>query len=209
MRRLTQERLPGSQAGEPAAVTGSSSGHVDGDHLLNPDFDRLVIERATRPAAVLVPLVERNDGLNVLFTKRTERLKSHSGQVSFPGGKIDAADAGPAEAALRETEEEVGIARARIEVLGRLPDYHTGSGYRIAPIVGLVGADQRFRVNQEEVEYIFEVPFAWLMDPANHQVGSRVFEGRRRYFYEMPYGDHYIWGVTAGIIRVLQARLFE
>lgn len=182
---------------------------MEGDHALNPDFHAKVVELALKPAAVLIPVVERDGELRVIFTKRTEKLKSHSGQISFPGGRIDAGDLNSEKAALRETWEEIGIKPDHIEVLGQMPDYYTGSGYHISPIVGLVSKDAGLTRNPDEVEYIFEVPLAFLMDTENHKIGSRVFENVERYYYEMPWEEHYIWGVTAGIVRMFYNRVFK
>lgn len=178
-----------------------------GDFIFNPDFANWVKERAIKPAAVLIPVVKRPDELSVLLTKRTETLNAHSGQIAFAGGKIDPADASPVAAALREANEEIGLSAADCEVLGVMPEYLSGSGYRISPVVALVEDHAMFETNPEEVEYIFEVPLAFLMDRENHRVGSRLFEGKRRYYLEMPFGQHYIWGVTAGMIRIFQERL--
>jgi len=196
LRRLAHKRLPGEAAAS------------DGDFVLNPEFREAIRSNAIKPAAVLIPILERAEGLSVVLTKRHDDLKAHSGQVAFPGGKIDAEDAGVEAAALREAHEEVGLDPARVQVLGRLPDYYSGSGYRIAPVVGLVAGEARFIANPAEVDFIFEVPFAFLMDKANHRTGSRELGGRRRFYLEMPYGEHYIWGVTAGIIAALSDRLF-
>lgn len=182
---------------------------VEGDHVLNPGFHAKVVEVAVKPAAVLIPVIERESGLNLIFTKRTEKLRSHSGQISFPGGKIDTGDESAKYAALRETDEEIGIGRTNIEVLGQMPDYFTGSGYKISSIVGLIDADVQFNPSPDEVEYIFEVPLAFLMNSENHKIGSRVFENTERYFYEMPWNDHYIWGVTAGIVRLFFNKVFK
>lgn len=179
-----------------------------GDHHLNPALRHLIVKPQLRDAAVLVPLVERDGGPNIILTQRTETLRSHSGQVAFPGGRIDPEDATPEAAALRETHEEIGIAPERVEVFGRMPDYLTGSGYRIAPIFGLVDPDARVDANPEEVAAIFEVPLAFLMNPANHVRKSRVWEGQERFFWTMPHGNRYIWGVTAGIIRTIYERLY-
>ena len=179
-----------------------------GDFLLNPDFHDAIRERAVKPAAVLIPILERRQGLSVLLTKRHDKLKSHSGQVAFPGGKIDEEDESEEAAALREAHEEVGLDPAMAEVLGRMPDYFTGSGYRIAPVVALVDANARLVANPSEVDYLFEVPFAFLMDKANHRTGSRELAGRQRFYFEMPYGEYYIWGVTAGIIAAFADRMF-
>ena len=134
-------------------------------------------------------------------------MPSHAGQIAFPGGKIDPTDVSAEAAALREAQEEVGLDPALAEVVGRLPDYLSGSGYRIAPVVALIDAGARLAPNPAEVDYIFEVPFSFLMNARNHRTGSRELMGRQRHFFEMPFEGHYIWGVTAGIIRVLHDRI--
>jgi 8-oxo-dGTP pyrophosphatase MutT (NUDIX family) len=163
--------------------------------------DRLESDLAAAPkaAAVLVPIVRR-DHLMVLFTKRTTHLKAHAGQVSFPGGRAEPGDASPEFTALREAQEEIGLAPERVEVLGRLPDYHTRTGYLVAPIIGLVAPPLELVPDPREVDEIFEVPLAFLLDPANHRRQTRVLNGRTVGYYEMPYGDYYIWGATAGMI---------
>ncbi len=185
-----------------------ATGEIDGDYHLNPDMRDDVISRAVKPAAVLIGLVERDGEAQVILTKRTERLSSHAGQIAFPGGKIDADDASPEAAALREAWEEIGLDINEVEVVGRLPDYHSGSGFLIAPVIGVVSDDADFEINHDEVEYMFEVPLRFLMDPRNHIRSSKFFNGRDRHYYEMPYDGHYIWGVTAGMIRVLHDRVF-
>lgn len=180
-----------------------------GDFTHDPDMRQWVMSRATKDAAILMPLVERQGEVSLLLTKRTDQLISHSGQVAFPGGKIDADDEGPEAAALREAHEEVGLATDQVEILGRLPDYFTGSGYKIAPIIGIMNENAVVEANPDEVDYVFEVPLSFLMNPDNHLRGSRIFEGRERHFYEMPFGEHYIWGITAGMIRVLYDRLYK
>ncbi len=181
----------------------------DGDFHMNPEFRDILTLNATRPAAVLIPIVERRDGLMLVLTKRREQMRSHAGQVAFPGGKIDPEDASPEAAALREAQEEIGLDPAHAEVLGRMPDYYTGSGYCIAPVVALIDSGTQFTANEAEVDYVFETPLAFLLDTANHRTGSREWEGKRRFYLEMPYGEHYIWGVTAGIIRVFRDRLLS
>ena len=147
--------------------------------------------------------------MSVILTKRTEQLTSHSGQVAFPGGKIDDTDASAEEAALREAQEEIGLDTNEVEILGRLPDYHSSSGFRINPVMGLVMPHADFSINTDEVEYMFEVPLSFLMNPENHVTSSKFFKGAHRHYYEMPYEGHYIWGVTAGMIRVLHDRVFR
>lgn len=154
-------------------------------------------------AAVLIPLVQRPQGLTILLTMRTDHLSSHAGQVSFPGGRSEAFDASAIATALRETEEEVGLAREHIEVLGCLPDYLTGTGYQVTPVVGLVTPPFELRADPSEVAEIFEVPLAFLMDGLNHQRLSVALPGGRRSFYAMPYERFYIWGATAGMLRNL------
>jgi len=185
-----------------------SSDEKDGDFLLNMDARDALIDNAEKRAAVLVPLVERGGEFNVILTKRTEKLTSHSGQVAFPGGKIDEEDASVEAAALREAWEEIGLDINEVEIIGRLPDYYSGSRFIIAPVVGYVNETADFEINQEEVEYMFEVPLRFLMTPENHQLSTRDFQERTWKFYEMPYGDHYIWGLTAGMIRVFYNRVF-
>jgi len=179
-----------------------------GDHVLNPDMRELFVHDRLRDAAVLIPVVDHGDASTVILTKRAEKLKSHSGQIAFPGGRIDPTDVSPEAAALRETVEEIGITSDFIDVIGRLPDYVTGSGYRIAPVLGIVRPGFQLTVNEGEVDDVFEVPLGFLMDPANHGRASRTWQDQERFFYAMPYEERYIWGVTAGIIRALYERLY-
>ena len=152
-----------------------------------------------RSAAVLVPVVERDDQLTVLFTRRTAHLHDHAGQISFPGGRAEASES-PLDTALRETEEEIGLARQHVEPLGELSEYVTVTGYRVTPVVGLVRPPFELAPDDFEVAEIFEVPLAFLLDPANHQRNSVVYEGLHRHYYAMPYGQYYIWGATAGML---------
>ena len=158
-----------------------------------------------RRAAVLIPLVERSEGVTVLLTLRTDHLSSHAGQISFPGGRAEELDSSPIETALRESEEEIGLHRRHVSILGVLPDYVTGSAYRVAPVVGLVKPPFELTADPNEVAEIFEVPLAWLMNGMHHQRLS--FElperGGRRSFYAMPYERFFIWGATAGMLRNL------
>jgi 8-oxo-dGTP pyrophosphatase MutT (NUDIX family) len=185
----------------------SGSAIPAGDHLLNPgSFDQRHLE-AAKPAAVLIPLVIREHATHVLLTERAADLRTHSGQVAFPGGRIDTGESAE-EAALRETFEEIGLARKHVAPLAHLPPYLSGTGYLIHPVIGIITPDQPLLLNPHEVSETFEVPLAFLMDPANHQLLTRIWNGRERYFYAMPYEERYIWGVTAGIIRALYERLY-
>ena len=163
------------------------------------------------PAAVLVPLVERAEGFTVLFTQRTAALKSHAGQISFPGGRLEHGDTDAEAAALRESREEIGLDREKVEVLGRLDPYVTVTGYDVTPIVGAVKPPLNVTPGPAEVAEIFEVPLSFFLDPANHQRHSRLAGGVTRAYYAIPYGDRYIWGATAGMLLnlydVLTARL--
>lgn len=174
-----------------------------GDHDLNeigmrPDPPLI-------PAAVLVPLLDHGDRITVLLTQRAADLRAHAGQISFPGGRIDPDDAHPEAAALREAEEEVGLPPKSVELVGRLDTYEVRTGFEITPVVGFV--EPGFDVVREpgEVADVFEVPLSFILDPANHERQSRVFQGKRRYFYVLPFEDRYIWGATAGML----VNLFE
>lgn len=162
---------------------------------------------ALRPAAVLVPLVVHPQGLNVLLTRRTDHLHHHPGQISFPGGRVEKADVSRVMTALRETEEEIGLAPERVELLGDLPDYLTGTGFRVTPVIGLVHPPFELRLDTFEVAEVFEVPLDFLMNPANHKIHSMEYQGRVREYHAMPYGDYYIWGATAGILVSLYGSL--
>ena len=184
-------------------------GDFRGDHDLNPGWapgDGAAAETLTL-AAVLAPLVERAEGLTVLLTRRADHLAHHPGQISFPGGRLEPDDGSPEEAALRETEEEIGLHRSHIEIIGRLDPYVTRTGFHITPVVGLVRPPFELIPDPFEVAEVFEVPLAFLLDPANHQRHSRVHKGRERQFYAMPYGERYIWGATAGMLVNLYDRL--
>lgn len=161
--------------------------------------------RAPIPAAVLVPLVARADQLSLLLTLRTAHLHDHAGQVSFPGGRVDPEDSDAVATALRETEEEIGLARRHIEVIGRLPNYQTGTGFTVTPVVALIQPPFELAADTFEVAEIFEVPMSHLMNGANHERRSAEFPNRpgRRSFYAMPYRDYFIWGATAAMLRNL------
>nr|WP_037547178.1 CoA pyrophosphatase [Stappia stellulata] len=175
-----------------------------GDHVLNPDLEPFAFaKRPPRDAAVLIAVIERKAGASVILTQRTDHLPSHAGQISLPGGKIEPHDDGPLAAALREADEEIGLSPGLVRPAGILPTYLTGSGYRVAPVVALVDPAARLTPDPGEVAEVFEVPLAFLMDEANHQRQSRMLAGKPRHFYAMPYRERYIWGVTAGILRLL------
>lgn len=165
-------------------------------------------EQPVRPAAVLIPVVDHHREPTVLLTQRSPHLSSHAGQISFPGGKIDATDASPLDAALREAEEEVGLKREFIEPVGYLDLYGTAFGFRILPTVARVKPGFELTINEGEVVDAFEVPLAFLMNPENHQIHSKEFRGMERSYYAMPFAERYIWGATAGILRVLYERIY-
>ena len=160
-----------------------------------------LVEGPPTPAAVLVPLVEHADGFTVLLTQRTAHLVHHPGQISFPGGRLEEEDGGDAVvAALRETDEEIGLPAGQVSVLGRLDDYVTGTGFIIAPVVGVVVPPLALRPDPFEVAEIFEVPLDFLLDPENHKLHRRVVAGRHRPFWSMTWDERMIWGATAGIL---------
>ena len=156
-------------------------------------------EAASTPAAVLIPVIVHEQP-TVLFTQRTAHLKNHSGQVSFPGGRAEPGDASAEFTALRETEEEIGLAMQRVEVLARLPDYRTRTGFRVTPVIGLVTPPLVLVPDAREVAEVFEVPLAFLMDERNRQRRTREFQGRQVAYYVFEYGERIIWGATAGIL---------
>jgi 8-oxo-dGTP pyrophosphatase MutT (NUDIX family) len=190
----------------PAGLTDSSHIPVSGDQGTDRMLEILAREQPIRPAAVLVALVDHPQP-TVLLTQRAAHLNDHAGQISFPGGKIDATDASPLEAALREAAEEIGLSREFIDPIGYLDLYGTSFGFRILPTVARVRPGFKLRINQSEVDDAFEVPLAFLMNPANHQLHSKEFRGVERSYYAMPYQDRYIWGATAGILRMLYERI--
>ena len=171
---------------------------VRGDHNLNPD---LRPKPPLTPAAVLVPLILRPEGMTVLLTKRTAHLAAHAGQISFPGGRVEDSDEDSAAAALRETEEEIGLARDHVEIIGRLDTYIVRTGFEVTPFVGFVTPPFTITPDEFEVAEVFEVPLAFILDPANHQRQSRIdFGGVKREFWAIPHGDYFIWGATAGML---------
>jgi 8-oxo-dGTP pyrophosphatase MutT (NUDIX family) len=190
----------------PPALTDPQAS-ARGDLDLNPDLWQRAGVSATRPAAVLVPIIDRDEP-TVLLTLRTAELASHAGQIAFPGGKIDPADASPVAAALREATEEVGLSPIQVEPIGYLDLYLTFSGFRILPTLARVKPDFTLTLNPWEVTETFEVPLDFLMTPANHQRKTRDWKGIDREYYAIPFGDRYIWGITAGILRNLYERVY-
>ena len=197
---ITGRLDPVEAFGEPGAVH-----HSDFD--LNPDMaperDGTLVQ-----AAVLVPLIERPEGLSVLLTRRASSMRRHSGQVAFPGGRMDAGES-PWQAALREAEEEIALDRRHVTLAGQSTPYRTGTGYLVTPVVGFVSPGLSLTASPSEVAHIFETPFGYLMDPANHE--RRHYDlpdGQRRHFYAMTWEDELIWGATAGMLRALYDRLF-
>jgi 8-oxo-dGTP pyrophosphatase MutT (NUDIX family) len=152
------------------------------------------------PAAVLVPVIDHPGGATVLFTRRTAQLKKHSGQISFPGGRAEPTDPDVESTALRETQEEIGLPPQRVEVLARMPDYLTRTGYRVTPVVGLIAPPLELVPDAREVDEVFEVPLAFLLDPANHRRASRDIGGRTAHYYEIEHNGRVIWGATAGML---------
>jgi len=179
-----------------------------GDHLINQDLLPYVENIKLRDAAVLVPVVDHGDDARVILTKRTETLRKHSGQIAFPGGSMDPTDDSLEMAAIREAGEEIGLADMFIEPVSRLPDYLAATGFRITPILAVVRPGFTLTPNPDEVDSVFEVPLSFLMDPGNHALDSRMWNGVQRQFYRMPYEQWMIWGITAGIIRTIYERMY-
>ncbi len=178
------------------------------DDDMNAAFPLIPAGVAPKPAAVLVPIILRQPEVTVLLTQRTEHLSSHAGQVAFPGGRIDAGDADAVAAALREAEEETGLASSFVEPIGFLDKYMTGSAYAVVPVVALVKPGFVITPQASEVSAVFEVPLRFLMSPENHEKQSRIWQGRERFYYAMPWQERFIWGATAGMIRNLYDRLY-
>jgi 8-oxo-dGTP pyrophosphatase MutT (NUDIX family) len=191
----------------PPGLTDPDALPLRGDHDADPLLKAMAAVRPIKPAAVLIPVIDRDEPM-VLLTQRTAHLPQHAGQIAFPGGKIDATDASPLAAALREADEEVGLAANAVEPIGYLDVYMTTLGYRIVPVVARVQPPFTLTLNPGEVEDAFEVPLSFLMEVANHQTHSREWQGMMRTYYAIPFGERYIWGVTAGIFRNLQQRVY-
>jgi 8-oxo-dGTP pyrophosphatase MutT (NUDIX family) len=191
----------------PAALHNQDIVPTSGDAGTDRMLEIVAREQPIRAAAVLIPVVAHPEP-TVLLTLRASHLSDHAGQIAFPGGKIDPTDATPRDAALREAWEEVGLDKSFIDPIGYLDVYGTAFGFRILPTLARVSPGFALNLSRDEVDDAFEVPLAFLMDPLNHQLHSKEFRGMERFYYAMPYGRHYIWGATAGILRLLYERIF-
>lgn len=191
---------------EPAATWTAGRAPVYSDFDLNPGVERP--SRSLRPAAVLIPVIVGSGGATVLMTRRSDSLTSHTGQIAFPGGRLDPGET-VVDAALREAFEEVALDPALVEVLGVGDAYETGTGFLVTPVVGWLTATPATTPSLDEVAEVFEAPWDFLMDPANHRRDSYDREGQpRRWYWAMTHEQRYIWGVTAGIVRALRVRLY-
>lgn len=207
MRDLIRERLHGTLLPGDAEPDDPDSGGFS-DLTLDQGDDYFTEIENFRPAAVLIPLVDRPGEMTVLLTQRPDYMKKHAGQIAFPGGGIDDTDTNAVAAALREAQEEVGLHADHVEVVGRLDPYRTGTGYQIAPIVGIVQPHFELRICEIEVAEAFEVPLSFLMNPENRRRHQGEFKGKKREYYSMPYEDYFIWGATAGMLVNLAKRLY-
>jgi len=203
-RALASIRL---RTAEPSCVLEDHK-KLNGDHALQIGLQGPYTSGKPKPAVVLVPVVEREEP-TVLFTVRAASLREHSGQVAFPGGRVDAHDPTLFDAALREADEEVGLPRDKVDFLGYLDVYLSGTNYLVMPIVAMVKPDFSLRLNPQEVSDVFEVPLSVLMDTARHELHSREWKGVLRHYYAISFEQRYIWGVTAGIVRNMYERLFR
>jgi 8-oxo-dGTP pyrophosphatase MutT (NUDIX family) len=192
----------------PAGLTDPNVTPKRGDHDVDPVMAKVAAVRPIRPAAVLVPIVDHHEP-TVLLTQRAQHLPDHAGQVSFPGGKIDAKDETPLASALREAHEEIGLDRQFVEPLGYTDLYMTTLGYRIVPVIARIKPGFALKLNTSEVDAVFEVPLTFVMDQANVQRHSRDWQGMTRHYYAITFGERYIWGVTAGILRNLHERIYR
>ena len=192
----------------PPGLTDANIVPPSGDQGTDRMLEIVAREQPIRPAAVLIAVVDHPQP-TVLLTQRAAHLHDHAGQISFPGGKIDPEDASPLDAALREAWEEIGLSREFIDPIGYLDLYGTGFGFRILPTVARIRPGFDLRISEDEVDDAFEVPLAFLMDAANHQVHTKEFRGIMRSYYAMPFQQHYIWGATAGMLRVLYERICQ
>ena len=210
---LEPHRLPTAQlrqelrrrlASHPSDRDSLRIGHYAG---ADPRALHALMPQSVTRAAVLVPIVDRGDDLTVLLTLRADGLAHHAGQVAFPGGRLEPTDADAVDAALREAEEEIGLPRDRVEILGLLPDHAVISGFRVTPVVGLVRADFELRLDPKEVAGTFEAPLRHLLDPATHTRRKRRIAGQDIETFELPWGSFNIWGATAGMLLTLREAL--
>lgn len=200
--RIGREALA-SWLATPHGVGQNSDAGFSDDSESGALLNQASPQKALKSAAVLILIVNRNESPAVLFTQRTAHLTDHAGQISFPGGRIEAHDASPEHAALRETTEETGIDGARVSLIGSIPNYTTGTGYVITPVVGWLEPPIEYRPDPIEVEECFEVPLDFLIQPENHRLESAMYKGRMRQYYAIPFGRRYIWGATAGMLVTL------
>lgn len=196
-RNLIIKQLEDGSIGRWGSGMARSERTERGDHDLNPGMPKPV---KLKPAAVLVPIVDRPDGMTILLTQRTDHLHDHAGQISFPGGRAEPSDADLQATALRETEEEVGLPRDRIDLVGQLDIYVTRTGFEVTPVVGIVNPPFPVKPDPFEVADVFEVPLSFIVDPNNHEQDSRMHNGVARQFYVLPFEGRYIWGATAGML---------
>lgn len=204
-RRAEEFALPLGIALEPDI----HADHERGDHDLNPDIAKLVMAaKMPRAASVLVGVVDRPEGATVLLTLRASHLSAHAGQIAFPGGRVEDGDQTVIDTALREAHEEIALDPEAVTPVGLLEAYRTRTGYRVKPVLCVISPDINLQADEREVADIFEVPLGFLMTAANHQRYCVSLEGKSRHFYAMPYGERYIWGATAGILRIMYERLY-
>jgi 8-oxo-dGTP pyrophosphatase MutT (NUDIX family) len=166
-------------------------------------------QKTLRPAAVLVPILTNGSTAQVVLTKRASHLAHHPGQIAFPGGKVDSQDTSPADTALREAREEIGLDPANVQILGAMPAHETVTGFHMTPIIGVLQHSPQFVLNTDEVAEVFTVPFDFVTQTSHFRVESRIWQGQPRYFYTIPYGPYYIWGATARVLFALAKGLVE
>jgi len=207
--RIFQDYDPDLMRARQTAEFRSMRRPRDGDrNIYRPDEDYHASELPLKPAAVLIPLVDHKDGMTVLLTKRAQHLKTHSGQVSFPGGRCEPYDADAMATALRETEEEVGIEPSHVQILGAMEDYETITGFVITPVVAILQPTFDLKVDEGEVDEAFELPLDYILDESNHELQSRVWNDQKRYYYVLMNEKHNVWGATAAML-VRFARLIN